>query len=165
MIRLAAFKVHQHDPLGLLIQADTRGVYTHAALEIDRGKHTIIEAYYPKVRQRDLAPNELKDENGTDLIDFYTVTGLSEQQEAAALAFANEALQHSTTYSIIDLLRFSPFLRVFIGEAKDTDPSCFCSMFFFRCMLAAGIQLLNCHAYEVDPYRLTWSTLLQKHSQ
>jgi len=156
MIRVASFRVHQHDPLGFLIQAETRGPYTHSALEIDRGTRTIIEAYYPTVRQRVLDPAEVSG------IDFFQIRGLTDAQEQQILAFARHAIEVHEAYSISDLFRFNPFFRLFLGETNDVSKSAFCSMFAKLAIESSGLVLLNAHAYEVDPYRLTWSPLLEK---
>ncbi|TCO87266.1 hypothetical protein EV701_123103 [Chthoniobacter flavus] len=73
-ILIALFRSHANDPLSFLIKARTAGSYVHAAVVVDPATNTIIEAYYPHVRQRQLADSEL---NG---IDFFEIEGLTDAQ-------------------------------------------------------------------------------------
>lgn len=154
MIRVAAFKVHQGDFLSRAIEAETRGSESHIALEV--APLTIIEAFYPCVRKRPLDPSEVVG------IDFYKIVGLTPDHEAKILEYCNTAIADHERYSIVDLFRFNPFFRMFLGEAKDGNPAAFCSMFAKAAIEHSGIKLLNAHDYEVDPHRLTWSTQLEK---
>lgn len=155
-MRICLFRSHANDPLSFLIKAETRGGYSHAAVEIDKAMHTIIEAYWPHVRKRTLDPSEI------DGIDFFTVAGITADQEAKVIAYCEAAAAAMTPYSIEDLLRFLAPVRAVLGESKDGGLSVpkFCSMFAFDAVLSAGVSLLRAHSYEVDPAHLAWSTLL-----
>src|SRR4051812_46243450 len=99
-MRVALFTSPANDPLSYLIKAVDRGGYVHAALEVEPG--TIIESYWPNVRQRALAPQELAG------IDFYAIEGLTEEIEARILDYCRKAIAAHETYSVLNLFRFAP---------------------------------------------------------
>jgi hypothetical protein len=170
-MRVLLFRSHQRDWLSWFISALTRGSYVHASILLGSGKpeegNWIIEAFWPRVRRRQLANNELA------TIDVFSVKGITPTQEAGVVAYAYEAVRIRTPYSILNLFRFLAFLRVFLGEGygeRIGDPT-ICSQFAQRAVrdadgvltpggVANGIELVRAHSEDVDPVRLGESELL-----
>jgi len=157
-LRVLLFRHHAGDPLSSIISAITRGGYVHAAFLI--GGLTIIEAYYPTVRQRELQPEELVG------VDVFSVDGLTLEQEAAIVAYAQAAVKAHERYSIPDLFRLLAPVRAVLGDGDDSPgfkTPTFCSEFVVRSLRdAVGIFVQNAPAVEVDPVRLGWSVRLLK---
>lgn len=154
-MKILLFK--HHDLLSFAIKAITRGQYVHAAILTDEDRLEIHEAFYPYVRSRLLANDELAD------FDVFTIRGFSPEMEARALAWMKEQVRLHTSYSITDLFRFLPQVRAVIGEpsAEAAQHSMFCSMFAFQAIHTGGIQLLNANSYDVAPSQLAWSPYLE----
>ncbi|EDY16701.1 hypothetical protein CfE428DRAFT_5814 [Chthoniobacter flavus Ellin428] len=153
-ILIALFRSHANDPLSFLIKARTAGSYVHAAVVVDPATNTIIEAYYPHVRQRQLADSEL---NG---IDFFEIEGLTDAQADQVIAYCQASVAAMTPYSVEDLFRFEAPIRAIAGDASDSpalNVPKFCSMFAFCAVRTSGFVLLNAHDYEVDPSKLAWA--------
>jgi hypothetical protein len=162
-MKVLLYKHHANDPLSFVISALTRAGYVHASiLEEDPAKPplSIIEAYYPVVRERVLDPSELAS------IDVFSVVGITPAQEAAVLDYARKAVAAHEKYSITNLTRFLPEVRAIIGEGSDApsmSTPTFCSEFVVRALRdGANIALFNAPAYDIDPGHLAWTTLLAK---
>lgn len=158
-MKILLFQHHQADPLSWAIKQITRTPYTHAAILTGEGDNTIIEAWFPHVRKRQLADSELSG------IDVFAVKDITPLQEQAVIDYATKCLTEGESYSIANLFRFLPVARDLIGEGSDVGPqsSVFCSQFAFDAVhRGGGIQLLNAHSYEIAPGYLAWSPLLVK---
>lgn len=153
-MKILLFK--HHDFLSFAIKAITRGQYVHAALLIDEKGLEIAEAFFPYVRRRPLQPEELAN------ADVFYVKDLTPDMQKKAVAWAVQQVANHDTYSIMDLFRFIPEIRAFIGEPSDDAAahSMFCSMFVFEAVKAAGIELLHAASYDIAPSQLAWSPLL-----
>lgn len=160
MIQVVLYEVHPHDPLGGLIEAFTRSGYEHAAMLKDRT--SIIEAYYPHVRERALIPGEL---NGADIFD---IQGLTPEVEKAVLDWCAVRIAANESYSIANLFRYLAPARSLIGEAKDDGSAkvpTICSQFVYNALKNGGglpIFSNEVNAYAVDPGHLAWSPSLIK---
>jgi hypothetical protein len=158
-MKILLFQHHANDPLSWAIKQITREPYVHAAILVDETKNEIIEAFFPHVRRRALADNELSG------IDVFAVTNITSEQEEAVIAYAQSCVTEGEDYSIANLFRFLPGVRDVIGEASDDSArnAVFCSQFAFDAVhRGGGIQLLNAHSYEIAPGYLAWSPLLVK---
>jgi hypothetical protein len=160
LIQIGLFRDHAGDPLSFLIRETTRTSYTHACIITNRLTNEISEANMPHVRRRLLVDAELEG------IDVFDIIGLTAEQSASIIA---ECIKRETAmepYSVDNLFRFDPILRVIFGEAKDdlSDKSpLICSQYALDVVYdGAGITLLNAPSYEVDPGKVAWSVLLKK---
>lgn len=158
MFKILLFRVHQGDPLSWVIKETTWENYTHAAGLVDEATNTIIEAYYPHVRRRQLLDSEL------DGIDVFTLKDATPEQLQGIVDWLAKAVTTDAGYSIANLFRFVPPFRAVLGDPPDpTQPSAseFCSQLqFSACLYGGKIRLLNTESYKVDPGHLGWSTLL-----
>lgn len=153
MIQILLFKTHKGDPLCGAISALTRGQYTHAAVRLH--ERTIIEAFWPKVRMRDLADDELAG------IDAFDIANLTADQSAAIDAFLRSHI--GDPYSVEDLFRFVACFRAIWGDDNEKAAANhhFCSMLAFQAAEAAGVHLLSrIQPWEVSPNCLSYSPLL-----
>ena len=79
----------------------------HAAVLADATSKEIYEAYWPHVRRRALAPEELRE------IDVFDVPPMTAAMDAAALAWCEEQVKANVRYDVADP---SPaFPRCFAG--------------------------------------------------
>jgi len=155
-VKIALFRSHRRDLLSFAIDALTRGGYCHAGVWFGKRKK-LVEAYWPAVRERDLAPGE---ENG---IDFFRVAGWTPGMDAAAETYCQLAIAAHEPYSIEGLFRFLAPARVFLGDGKEGNAKfpTFCSQFAFEVVQhVSAMRLQNAPSYEVDPSHLAWSPLL-----
>ena len=159
-MKVLLFTNHANDPLSFAIKAIMRTGYTHAALLVDEAKMLIVEAFWPEVRSRALAANEVAG------VDAFEIAGLTPEKEAAILAFCEAAIAAHEKYSIANLFRFLAPARAILGETTDagngTNPV-FCSQFVFDAIThGGGIPLFSrkVHSGEVDPGHLAWSPVL-----
>jgi hypothetical protein len=167
-MKILAFHAHVHDPLSVLIKAEMRSQYCHGAVLIDaavwREKvasqfsvpltgHLIIEEFYPKVRTRLLALEELSE------IDVFDVPSHTEEKEAKSMDYMIGQIVARLPYDIPDLFRFVPQFRAILGETKDDawKRHQFCSQFVFNSYRIGNTRLLNCHDYEFSPDKMSWS--------
>ena len=153
---VALFRRHTRDPLSLFISAVTWGAYVHAALYFETSGE-LVEAYWPAVRRRTLAPGE------TSGIDFFRLAGLDANVERHCRSYADAAVAAHEAYSIEGLFRFLAPARVFLGDGREgcgRYPT-FCSQFVMEVVKnGANLQLQNAPSFEVDPTHLSWSPLL-----
>jgi hypothetical protein len=158
--QIAQFAAHQNDPLGGLIEAKTRGRWSHSTYYVGinsaTGKHRIYEQYAPHARFRDLENSELPG------IYIFSIKDWTDEQDATLRALQQSRADQKIPYWVDGLLRFSALDRAIEGEATDQDwyKHAFCSMEVFRCALECGTRLLTAHDYEVSPVILGYSTLL-----
>ena len=113
---LIAIWAKGHDPMDSLIKIFTRGRGTHAAFR--RGNGRIIENFYPRVRERDLAPGEA--------VEFYRIAGSTPLDWQRLEGWFNRQLKHPPAYCIVDLFRYAADLPPVDGR------SCFCSQWVLR---------------------------------
>jgi hypothetical protein len=107
---------HPDDLLGKAIDALTHGDAQHAAFLRADGE-TLVEAYWPQVRQRVLLDAE------KPFIRTFKIRGLTPEQETAIEALLDKTLLAPPKYSGEDLLRF-------LFNAPNVDEAhTFCSRF------------------------------------
>ena len=130
------------------IRCQTRGRYSHAALELQDG--SIIEAWQGSgVRHL----KELK--RGWDGVDRYrTRLALPDDIEYKPEATAMSLL--GTPYDYVGVLRF------LTHRAKGDLKKLFCSELVIEVFAAAGYPLLNAPGWAVSPDQVAWSTKLIK---
>lgn len=153
-MKILLFREHRGDPLCDVIAALTRGQYTHAAVLTNEATLEIHEAYAPRVRVRTLAPGELAG------IDVFNVL-MTPAQEGLALLYYGAHV--GDDYAFLDLARFLPMFRKILGDdtAEGAAHHCFCSMYVFQGLIAAGIvPLARIEPWEVSPNELSYSPLL-----
>jgi hypothetical protein len=157
-IKILLFRHHANDPISRIIGAHTRSAESHAAFLVDPATNTIIEAYVPTVRKRQLSNSELAG------IDVYDIPGLSPAQEAALLEYLEAAVKAHEPYSIADLFKFYALPRAILGDQQPspslTAPT-FCSMLVMRGMnYGARYPILNAPEQDVDPGHVKWTPLI-----
>jgi hypothetical protein len=137
----------------------TRGVYSHTGLVFPDG--TLLEAWEggdnPGVRiLPDLHTGHKK---GTE-IDLYEWV-ITERQYKDLLLHAHE--QVGKKYNMADVLRFSPFLRIFMGSGKchKDRESWFCSSLVIWLSQVVGNPILRGKPELVAPSDVTKSTVIK----
>lgn len=141
---------HGRGIVSALIRWQTRGKYSHAALQFKNG--SIVEAW-----QGEGVRLLSKPKHGLSGVDTFAVSGLSEQQERYAHEFAMARLGHKYDYR--GVLRF-----VSRRKAEDNE-RWFCSELVFSTVAYAGVELFaRTQAWEVSPSMLARSPyLVQTH--
>jgi hypothetical protein len=157
-MKVLIWREHSGDPLSKVIEAITRGSYTHAALLVHGASLSIVEAYWPELRTRALTEAELPG------LDVFAVEGLTPEIEQKLIDWWAEKIQQHVAYSLKGLARFSPVLRLLFGEGSDADThkEMFCSQAVAQGFEDCGLPLLHEHSWCVDPERLSGSPLLTK---
>ena len=132
--------------ISFLIRLQSRGVYSHAAVELDTGE--IVEAWQGSgVRLL----KRLK--HGRSDVDTFTVRNLTTEHAMGVTSFLTS--QIGKPYDYIGVLRFVTRRR------KGGPRKWFCSELVFAAFKAVGISLLErTEAWEVSPQLLSRSTLL-----
>jgi hypothetical protein len=132
-----------------MIEWQSRGPYSHAAVLVNEGTHQIVEAVWPCVSARILDDRELPD------WDVYSISGMSPIGEATAIAWLQ--LQRGKPYFVSDLMNFVTRRPV----RDDADAKFICSMLAFEAAYRGGVQLLNrIKDWAVSPNLLGLSPLL-----
>jgi len=89
-----------HDPLDAAIKFLTHGKGGHAAF-LRADNKTVHEAFYPRVRDRLLTAEDLKN------VEIYDLEGVTDEQHKAFELLFDRNLQLGIEYSILDLFRFA----------------------------------------------------------
>src|SRR6201993_3586040 len=109
-----------HDPLDAAIKFMTHGRGSHAAFL--RGDDvTVHEAFWPRVRDRELMPEELHN------IEAFELKGLSPVHHRRFERLFDHNLRQGIEYSVADLFRFALNLT-----SRDENHT-FCSRYVLHC--------------------------------
>lgn len=131
-------------PLAYAIQTWTRSVYNHVGLVTP--ENVVIEATWPRVRERMLKPGER--------VDFFTLD-LSDEKWMEVERFMRS--QVGVKYDVRGLLRF--VTRVPHSE----NGKWFCSELVFHALQRVGVQLQErIGAEQVPPFGVVMSPLLYR---
>ena len=116
-----------HDPLDAAIKFFTHGKGTHAAFLRSDGA-TVHEAFFPKVRDRDLTDADIQNAKA------FQIEGVTMKQNQAFEHLFDANLRRGIEYSVVDLVRFA------LNMPSRDEHHTFCSRYVLNC----------CHAVLAD---------------